>query len=170
MKISTRILAGIVAALAIVGPSQAFKDKDAAAGVVIGQDGLPIIETGVHEVGKHEFLEKLQGEQNILLNFYEEGNEESDKALKEFEAFAEHAASRYPDLYVGKVNFKANPYLTARLLLTGIPELRLIVKGQEGKWAAYSPEISEGTDELVEYMDNQQWYLTEPVGGKQQMY
>ncbi|KAJ2381816.1 hypothetical protein GGI23_007498, partial [Coemansia sp. RSA 2559] len=75
MKINTRIFAGIVAALAIVGPSQAFKLKDAAAGVVVGQDGLSIIETGVHEVGKHEFLKKLHGKQNILLTFYEEGKE-----------------------------------------------------------------------------------------------
>ncbi|KAJ1665558.1 hypothetical protein EV178_003063 [Coemansia sp. RSA 1646] len=172
----------IAAALAITGPSQAFKAIPAIAkdnvhininnadGVAIGRDSLHIVKVDLHEVGKHEFLEKLQGEQSMLLNFYEDGNKESDEALKEFEAFAKRAAFRYPDLYIGKVNFKTNPYLTARLLLTGIPELRLIVKNQDGGWAAYNPEISEGADELVEYMDNQQWYLTEPVGSKQQLY
>ncbi|KAJ2740768.1 hypothetical protein H4S06_006031 [Coemansia sp. BCRC 34490] len=91
-------------------------------------------------------------------------------ALKVFEAFAKRAASRYPGLYVGKVNTKASPYLTARLLLTEIPELRLIIKDEEGKWIAYSPELPENADELVEYMDSQRWYLAEPLGSRRQLY
>ncbi|KAJ2529274.1 hypothetical protein EV175_007382, partial [Coemansia sp. RSA 1933] len=170
MRIYARILVSIVVALAALKTSPVTA-KDTAIGVTIGQDGIPILRAGgVPEVDKHKFLEKLQGEQSILLSFYDDGNEESDKAMSEFEAFAERAASRYPDLYVGKVNFKANPYMTARLLLTGIPQLRLVVKGQDGNWVAYNPEIAEGADELFEYMDNQQWYLDDPVGNRQQLY
>ncbi|KAI9505711.1 hypothetical protein BX070DRAFT_220579 [Coemansia spiralis] len=176
MIIGARLLKVIVLTLSIVGSSQAARATSAssltfvAGGVAIGQDGRPLPDTSVKEISKSDFLEKLDGQQNMLLNFYETGNEESDKVLKEFEAFAERAATRYPGLYLGKVDFKENPYLTARMLLTGIPELRLLVRDQAGKWSAYNPEISEGADELIEYMDNQHWYSAEPVGSKRQLY
>ncbi|KAJ2504641.1 hypothetical protein GGI11_007292 [Coemansia sp. RSA 2049] len=182
MKLTAHILLGIVVTvLANIGPTQASKsgpfieDSKSIHGsknldsVVFNQD-YPGDVANIHSVGKAEFLEQLHGKQSMLLNFYEDGNEESDMALKVFEAFAKRAASRYPGLYVGRVNTKASPYLTARLLLTEIPELRLIIKDEEGKWIAYSPEPPENADELVEYMDSQRWYLAEPLGGRRQLY
>ncbi|KAJ1898630.1 hypothetical protein LPJ71_006137, partial [Coemansia sp. S17] len=90
-----------------------------AAGVSIDRDGSVIANKGVGEMTKESFLTYLDTKQSMLISFYQKDNAESDKALSDFETFAKEAATRYPDLQLGKVDFKQSPYLTARMLLTG---------------------------------------------------
>ncbi|KAJ1952459.1 hypothetical protein GGI12_006239, partial [Dipsacomyces acuminosporus] len=73
-------------------------------------------------------------------------------------------------MQLGKANTKTSPYLTARLLLTEIPQLRLLIKSEGGKWSVYSPEIADGSEALLDYFDNQGWLDEVPVGGKAQLY
>ncbi|KAJ1939432.1 hypothetical protein FBU59_004127, partial [Linderina macrospora] len=73
---------------------------------------------GVKELAKAEFLEFLDTKSDsMLIQFYDDSIDESKAAMLEYEAFAEKAAERYPDLLVRKVDYKKDNYLTARLLL-----------------------------------------------------
>ncbi|KAJ2109842.1 hypothetical protein IW146_006174 [Coemansia sp. RSA 922] len=141
-----------------------------AAGVSIDRDGSVIADKSVGEMTKESFLTYLDTKQSMLISFYQKDNAESDKALSDFETFAKEAATRYPDLQLGKVDFKQSPYLTARMLLTGVPELRLLIKGEDSAWRAYNMEITFGAEEMVHYMDNQLWLDEAPLGGQAQMY
>ncbi|KAJ2037597.1 hypothetical protein H4S04_002585 [Coemansia sp. S16] len=125
-----------------------------AAGVAIDRDGSVIADKGVGEMTKESFLTYLDTKQSMLISFYQKDSAESDKALGDFDTFAKEAATRYPDLQLGKVDFKQSPYLTARMLLTG----------------AYNMEITFGAEEMVHYMDNQLWLDEAPLGGQAQMY
>ncbi|KAJ2910524.1 hypothetical protein GGI21_000780 [Coemansia aciculifera] len=106
----------------------------------------------------------------MLIGFYGDNSEESDKALSDFEQFAKKAATRYPDLQLGIVDYKQSPYLTARMLLTGVPELRLLVKGEDAAWRAYNVEATLSAEEMIQYMDNQLWLDDTALGGQAQMY
>ncbi|KAJ2400856.1 hypothetical protein GGI10_006156, partial [Coemansia sp. RSA 2530] len=136
-----------------------------AAGVVIDRDGSVIAGQGVGEVTKESFLTYLDTKQSMLISFYQSDDGESDRALSDMYAFAEKAASQYPDLQLGKVDIRQNPYLTARMLLTGVPELRLLVKGE-----AYGMDGANSAEEIARYMDNQLWLDEAPLGGQAQMY
>ncbi|KAJ2748780.1 hypothetical protein GGI19_005969 [Coemansia pectinata] len=125
-----------------------------AAGVAIDRDGSVIADQGVGEMTKESFLTYLDTKQSMLISFYQKDSEESDKALGDFDTFAKKVVTRYPDLQLGKVDFKQSPYLTARMLLTG----------------AYNMEIEFGAEEMVHYMDNQLWLDEAPLGGQAQMY
>ncbi|KAJ2335123.1 hypothetical protein GGI00_001524 [Coemansia sp. RSA 2681] len=149
MFVSIRTVASVVA-VAVAASLAAVQ----AAGVAIARDGSVIADHGVTDMTKESFLEYLDTKQSILISFYGTNSKESDKALGDFEVFAKEAATRYPDLQLGKVDFKQSPYLTARMLLTG----------------AYNMEISFGAEETVHYMDNQLWLDEAALGGKAQMY
>ncbi|KAJ2492289.1 hypothetical protein IWW37_001601 [Coemansia sp. RSA 2050] len=113
MLMSARFVVGVVAVLVSLAAMVQ------AVGVVIDRDGSVIAGQGVGEIAKEQFLAYLDTKQSMLIGFYQRDDGESDKALNDMYAFAEEAASRYPDLQLGKVDFRRNPYLTARMLLTG---------------------------------------------------
>ncbi|KAJ2011028.1 hypothetical protein GGI06_004694 [Coemansia sp. S85] len=132
-----------------------------AAGVVIDRDGSVIAGQGVGEVTKESFLTYLDTKQSMLISFYQSDDGESDRALSDMYAFAEKAASQYPDLQLGKVDIRQNPYLTARMLLTG--EI-------DSAWRAYGMDGANSAEEIARYMDNQLWLDEAPLGGQAQMY
>ncbi|KAJ2319045.1 spliceosomal snRNP assembly [Coemansia sp. RSA 2704] len=109
----------------------------------------------VMEATKADFFSFLATKQYILMGFYEEGDDESTAAIHGLNQFAASAAEDYPSMQLCKVNHQTNPYLTARMLLKTIPELRLLVKNIDGVWAAYNIEIDKGTDMVVEFMRSQ---------------
>ncbi|KAJ2643686.1 hypothetical protein GGF44_001050 [Coemansia sp. RSA 1694] len=149
MFVGIRTVASVVA-VAVAASLAAVQ----AASVAIDRDGSIIADHGIADMTKASLLEYLDTKQSILISFYGTDSKESDKALSDFEVFAKEAATRYPDLQLGKVDFKQSPYLTARMLLTG----------------AYNMEISFGAEEMVHYMDNQLWLDEAALGGKAQMY
>ncbi|KAJ1941299.1 hypothetical protein GGF37_003616 [Kickxella alabastrina] len=108
-------------------------------------------------MSKNDFIEHLDTSGRVLIGFYEEGQEESSNMLSELSAFCALAADKHPDLQVSKINYQKSPYLTARLLLTSIPELRLLAKTKSGKWEAQSIDVTQTAEELIEYMDSQAW-------------
>ncbi|ORX71371.1 hypothetical protein DL89DRAFT_124559 [Linderina pennispora] len=135
MLFSTRLLKGIAAAATIIvaqaaGATAQHNNVDEF-GVPINADGTIIPERGIKEIAKAEFVEFLDSKsESLLIQFYDTDIDESKAAMEEYEVFAEKAAVRYPDLVVRKVNYKKDNYLTARLLLMQIPELRLLIKGE----------------------------------------
>ncbi|KAJ2793354.1 hypothetical protein H4S07_007079, partial [Coemansia furcata] len=148
MLLGVRFLVGVIAvSLSLATVAQT-------ASVAIDRDGSVIADKSVSEMTKESFLTYLDAKQSMLISFYQKDNEESDKAQGDFDTFAKKAATRYPDLQLGKVDFKKSPYLTARMLLTG----------------AYDVETEFGAEELVHYMDNQLWLDDAPLGGKAQMF
>ncbi|KAJ2505982.1 hypothetical protein IWW47_001806 [Coemansia sp. RSA 2052] len=114
MFVGIRTVASVVA-VAVAASLAAVQ----AASVAIDRDGSIIADHGVADMTKASLLEYLDTKQSILISFYGTDSKESDKALSDFEVFAKEAATRYPDLQLGKVDFKQSPYLTARMLLTG---------------------------------------------------
>ncbi|KAI8322335.1 hypothetical protein GQ54DRAFT_297453 [Martensiomyces pterosporus] len=178
MIISSRLVASIAAAASLLitqasAARGAYNDAIVHSngdGVAINSDGTIFIDGEVKDISKADLFRYLDTKESILISFYEQGKKESDEASKEFEAFAAQASTKYPDLQLGKVNYKTNPYLAARFLLTEIPELRLLIKNEGGKWAAYSPAIAEGSEELIDYLDNQNWLDESPIGSQMQLY
>ncbi|KAJ2768478.1 hypothetical protein GGI18_005587, partial [Coemansia linderi] len=148
MLASVRFAVGAVAALLLLAVMAQ------AAGVVIDRDGSVIAGQGVGEVTKESFLTYLDTKQSMLISFYQSDDGESDRALSDMYAFAEKAALQYPDLQLGKVDIRQNPYLTARMLLTG----------------AYGMDGANSAEEMARYMDNQLWLDEAPLGGQAQMY
>ncbi|KAJ2744751.1 hypothetical protein GGI20_002720 [Coemansia sp. BCRC 34301] len=149
MFAGTRTLASVVAVFAALSLA-VFQ----AAGVAINRDGSVHAAQNVADMTKELFLKYLDTKQSMLISFYGADSKESDKALSDFDEFARKAVKRYPDLQLGKVDFKQSPYLTARMLLTG----------------AYNVEIPFDADEMVRYIDNQLWLDEAALGGKAQMY
>ncbi|KAJ2764954.1 hypothetical protein IWQ57_004974, partial [Coemansia nantahalensis] len=72
----------------------------------------------VEEMSKADFLTSLGTEHQLLVAFYAPDDAQSASVLSELGAFACRAAAHYPNLRLHRVNHKANPYLTARMLLT----------------------------------------------------
>ncbi|KAJ2005769.1 hypothetical protein GGI04_001500 [Coemansia thaxteri] len=179
MIVGVRVIACIAAIASLFAAQTAGaapRAKKGSEGIAIGHDGIVIADKPVDEVTKESFLEYLDTKQSMLIGFYQLDKDESSKVLYSLNAFAKKAAARYPDLQVGKVDFKQNPYLTARMLLTGIPEMRLLIKGQGmlivllDTDAAYNLEVIDDAEELMEYMDNQLWLNEVPLGSQEQMY
>ncbi|KAJ2784103.1 hypothetical protein H4R18_001325 [Coemansia javaensis] len=124
----------------------------------------------VEEITKAGFLERLDTEQTMLVAVYERGDAQSESVLSEIEEFAALAAAHYPDLHVSKVDHRDSPYLTARLLLTEIPELRLLVRDKDDQWAAYKIDTDDGSEPVAEFVASRRWESREPVGGSAQMF
>ncbi|KAJ2610845.1 hypothetical protein H4S08_003428, partial [Coemansia sp. RSA 1365] len=106
----------------------------------------------------------------MIIGFYKDDDEDSEKVIAELNDFATQAVSFYPSMQLRKVNHKDSPYMTARLLLTRIPELRLLVKGSDHNWAAYNIDVDEGSESIADYISNKRWILQEPIGSRAQMY
>ncbi|KAJ2080324.1 hypothetical protein H4R24_003151 [Coemansia sp. RSA 988] len=131
----------------------------------------PAVENvAVNEVTKSEFLMLLQEEQDMIIGFYKEDDEDSERAIAKLGDFATQAVSTHPNMRLRKVNHKNSPYMTARLLLTRIPELRLLIKGGDHSWTAYSIDVDEGSESIAEYISNRRWVSQEPIGSRAQMY
>ncbi|KAJ1726675.1 hypothetical protein LPJ61_005026, partial [Coemansia biformis] len=124
----------------------------------------------VEEMSKADFLVHLSAERPMLIAFYESGDALSESAVGELEAFAVQVATHHPDLHLRKVNHRNNPYLTARMLLTEIPELHLLLKDEGSEWTSYKIEIGDEPGALAEFMDSQRWRTQAPVGGSAQMF
>ncbi|KAJ2764530.1 hypothetical protein IWQ56_004450, partial [Coemansia nantahalensis] len=112
-----------------------------------------------------DFLTSLGTEHQLLVAFYAPDDAQSASVLSELGAFACRAAAHYPNLRLHRVNHKANPYLTARMLLTEVPELHYL-------WTSYKieTEAGGGSGSLSEFMAGQGWALQMPEGGSAQRF
>ncbi|KAJ2722619.1 hypothetical protein GGI07_003206 [Coemansia sp. Benny D115] len=106
----------------------------------------------VSEMSKADFVEHLKGEQSVVIGFYEQDHHESASMLDELEALAALAKLKHPELNVRKVNHAKSPYLTARMLLTSMPELHFIAKDVNGKWSARSLDPTQSATEIADYV------------------
>ncbi|KAJ2793005.1 hypothetical protein H4R21_006065 [Coemansia helicoidea] len=123
-------------------------------------------------MSKADFLASLDTEHQLLVAFYAPDDARSASVLSELGAFACRAAAHYPNLRLHRVNHKANPYLTARMLLTEVPELHYLVRPKDGEWTSYKIEIEAGggSGSLSEFMASQGWALQMPEGGSAQRF
>lgn len=168
MLVSTRLLAGIATAISLFASQALCTDQVGKSmdGVAIDFDGSAVLKTGFSELRKSEFLDYLESKESMLIAFYDDDDEKSENVLTELETFADEAATRYPNLVLRKVSFTKSPYLAARMLLSEIPELRLLIKDQNSEWAAYDVLFDDGVDGVIEYMDKQMWYKSFPIGSR----
>ncbi|KAJ1747683.1 hypothetical protein LPJ78_005126 [Coemansia sp. RSA 989] len=106
--------------------------------------------SGIVEATKHDFNTYLLTKQQVLMAFYENSDPESLQVMSKLEKVS---AASHPDLHICKVNHKNNPYLTARLLLTKVPEVHLLIKDKQ--WSAYTIDMDGEPSEIAERISKQ---------------
>ncbi|KAJ2451157.1 hypothetical protein EV183_003790 [Coemansia sp. RSA 2336] len=106
--------------------------------------------TGIVEATKHDFNSYLLTKQQVLMAFYENSDPESLQVINKLEKVS---AISLPNLHICKVNHKSSPYLTARLLLTKVPEVRLLVKDKQ--WVAHTIDMDGEPHEIAERIHKQ---------------
>ncbi|KAJ2610854.1 hypothetical protein H4S08_003437 [Coemansia sp. RSA 1365] len=119
----------------------------------------------VVELDRRKYLDVLNTHDNVLIEFYANWCAACHGLSSEFNAFAEAAHSKYPDVVVARADITKVEYLSSSFMVSLLPELVFIHRTASGA----TPEVRYVTanftkDGLLNYIGGS-WMEDTPIGG-----
>ncbi|KAJ2822384.1 hypothetical protein IWW50_004234 [Coemansia erecta] len=167
-----KLLHVIFAALAVLGTGSSWQAR--ADGTTQYSDELDAAgrtekaiakSDAVVELDRQTYRELLKTRDSILVEFYANWCKACQEVSPEFNAFAEAARKKYPDVVVARADITAVEYLASSFMVSMLPELVFIHRPAPGA----TPEVryvsaAFKTNELLAYIGGG-WAGDEPSGG-----